>query len=571
MRIILSKMKKIVSLIIFLCIILSVVAQKNENKSLFTSDDIERITSDFYENLDLSSHFVNKNLDSALFYAFKAQNLLHLVKTDTSAIALYLNMGDIYNATGNFETSLNYYYNAKFLSDSLLVLEPGSPNLISKQVRILNKVGVSFFSQRNFEQAMKYYDEAILVLEKNKPSNKIETDQTRLRLLSNIAAVYIQLSDYDKALLSYQSALEIGENHFGEKLESSIFNNMGICYMEKGQFNLANYYFNKALKIREESNDRRGVAQCFNNIAKNAVQQKNYATAREYYEKALNLGREIGNKESILNSLQSLSTLYHETQNDRQAYLTFIEYSILKDSLFNVQNMNRIAQIEMKYKFDQQQNLFDVELKRRENERQKAELLYLIIGGSLFFMLLISVLLIFLQRSRIRNDRLLKDKLELEHKNTLLEKQKLKEELDYKNRELTTNVMYLLKKNELITGITEKLIKAKPYFKTENQKIISEIIQQLKSGSENDIWSEFEAHFTSVHNGFYDRLADLYPTLSSNEKKLCAFLKLNLSTKDISTITTQSVNSITVARSRLRKKLNIQGEDVNLINFLMQL
>jgi tetratricopeptide (TPR) repeat protein len=247
--------------------------------------------------------------------------------------------------------------------------------------------------------------------------------------------------------------------------------------LEKSQYSLADYYFNKALEIRDKSNDKRGVAQCFNNIAKNAVRQKNYETAQRYYDKALNLGREIGNKESILNSLQSLSTLYHETKNDHKAYLTFMEFTTLKDSLYNVQNLNRIAQIEMKYKFDQQQNLFDMELKKRENERQKAELTYLIIGGSLFFLLLISVLLIFLQRSKIRNDRLLNDKLELEHRNTLLEKQKLKEDLDFKNRELTTNVMYLLKKNELITGISEKLIKAKPYFKTENQIIISEIIQ----------------------------------------------------------------------------------------------
>lgn len=565
------KMKKAISLFCFLSIFLGVTAQKHETNPVFTGLEKEIINAKFQKILDLSSFYTNKNLDSALFYALKAQNMLVSSKADTSTIALYLNLGDIYNATGNFETSLKYYFDAKNITDSLLLLHPDSKSLMSKQINLLIKIGNSFFSQRNFEQSMTYYEAAFQKIVLEKPGENQESDKTRLRLLNNMAAVHIQFKNYDKALLSYQSALVIIENQHDDMLESSIFNNMGICYLENGQFNLADFYFNKALKIREEINDKRGIAQCFNNIAKNAVQQKNYALAREYYEKALNLGREIGNKESILNSLQSLSTLYHETQNDRQAYLTFIEYSILKDSLYNVQNMNRIAQIEMKYKFDQQQNLFDMELKRRENERQKAELLYLIIGGSLFFFLLISVLLIFLQRGRIRNDRLFKDKLELEHKNTLLEKQKLKEELEFKNRELTTNVMYLLKKNELITGISEKLIKAKPSFKTENQKIISEIIQQLKSGSENDIWSEFEAHFTNVHHGFYDRLADLCPTLSSNEKKLCAFLRLNLSTKDISTITTQSVNSITVARSRLRKKLQIQGEDVNLINFLMQL
>lgn len=562
-------MERFIAFVFYVCLTTTVWAQIQTSPDKDSDANSKSVA--FRNNLTLSSYYINKNLDSALFFAFKAQKLLYSVEADTSTIALYANLGEIYNLSGNFEKSLNYFFNAKSLTDSLLEYNPGSASLISKEIKILNKIGVSFFMQRNFQQARKYYDEAILLLEKNKFPDRSEADKTRLRLLSNIAAVFIQLYDYEKALLSYQSALEVGEDQLDDVMKSSIFNNMGICYLEKGRYTFADYYFNKSLEIREKNRDKRGVAQCYNNIAKNAVRQKNYETAKKYYEKALHLGQEIGNKESILNSLHSLSTLYHETNNDAKAYQTFIEYSSLKDSLYNVENLNRIAQIEMKYKFDQQQNLFDLELKKRENERQKAEMMYLIIGGSLFFLLLISVLLIFLQRGRMRNDRLLNDKLELEHKNTLLEKQKLAEELDFKNRELTTNVMYLLKKNEMITGITEKLIKAKPYFKIENQKLISEIIQELKMSSESDIWSEFEAHFTSVHNSFYERLAAISPNLSSNEKKLCAFLRLNLSTKDISTITTQSVNSITVARSRLRKKLNIQGEDVNLINFLMQL
>ncbi|MDP3442036.1 MAG: hypothetical protein Q8T08_04170, partial [Ignavibacteria bacterium] len=194
-----------------------------------------------------------------------------------------------------------------------------------------------------------------------------------------------------------------------------------------------------------------------------------------------------------------------------------------------------------------------------------------VIGSSLFFLLLTAILLIFLQRSKIRNSKLIEEKLELEQKQSLLEKQKLKEDLEFKNKELTTNVMYLLKKNELITGISERLIKSKLDFKVENQKIIQEIINELRSTQDRDVWSEFETHFTQVHIDFYKRLNEKFPNLSSNEKKLCAFLRLNMSTKDISAITYQSVNSITVARSRLRTKLNISGEEVNLINFLMQL
>jgi hypothetical protein len=156
----------------------------------------------------------------------------------------------------------------------------------------------------------------------------------------------------------------------------------------------------------------------------------------------------------------------------------------------------------------------------------------------------------------------------LEKKHLNLEKEKLEEELEFKNRELTTNVMYLLKKNELITNISGKLIRTKLEFKKENQQIIQDIINELKLGQDSDTWAEFEAHFTRVHTGFYEKLQEKFPNLSSNERKLCAFLRLNMSTKDIAAITYQSINSITVARSRLRKKLNIEGDEINLVNFL---
>lgn len=226
--------------------------------------------------------------------------------------------------------------------------------------------------------------------------------------------------------------------------------------------------------------------------------------------------------------------------------------------------------MEKQYEFDQQQKLFDLELKRKIAEKGKRELLYLIIAVTMFFCLLTALLLIYLQRTKLRNSQLENDKLELEHRHLNLEKAKLKEELEFKNRELTTNVMYLLRKNELITNISGKLVRSKLDFKQENQKVIQEIINELKSSQDSDSWEAFEVHFTQVHTDFYKRLNEQFPNLSANERKLCAFLRLNMSTKDIAAITYQSVNSLTVARSRLRKKLNIEGEDIHMVNFLMQ-
>ena len=118
--------------------------------------------------------------------------------------------------------------------------------------------------------------------------------------------------------------------------------------------------------------------------------------------------------------------------------------------------------------------------------------------------------------------------------------------------------------------ISEKLKKANLGEKAENRKILEEIITELESGTSSDTWKEFEVRFQQVHADFYKKLNKQYPDLTPNELRLCAFLRLNMSTKDIAAITYQSLNSIDMARFRLRKKMGLD-KDVNLVAFLIKL
>jgi DNA-binding CsgD family transcriptional regulator len=131
-------------------------------------------------------------------------------------------------------------------------------------------------------------------------------------------------------------------------------------------------------------------------------------------------------------------------------------------------------------------------------------------------------------------------------------------------------MMYLLEKNEFIGSITNKLVDMRSRTKKENQDFVQEIIMELKRNSSQKIWEEFEMRFKEVHADFYKSLMEKYPDLTPNEVRLSAFLRLNMSTKEISAITHQSVKSINMARFRLRKKIGID-RDENLISFLTQL
>jgi DNA-binding CsgD family transcriptional regulator len=130
-------------------------------------------------------------------------------------------------------------------------------------------------------------------------------------------------------------------------------------------------------------------------------------------------------------------------------------------------------------------------------------------------------------------------------------------------------VMYINKMNEQVVQIAEKLKRLSIDDDTANAQVIKSIIKELGQGSQNDTWKEFEVRFEKIHNDFYRHLTDKYPDLTPNELKLCAFLRLNMSTKEISSLTYQSENSIMVARTRLRQKLAL-SRDENLVTFLSQ-
>ena len=132
--------------------------------------------------------------------------------------------------------------------------------------------------------------------------------------------------------------------------------------------------------------------------------------------------------------------------------------------------------------------------------------------------------------------------------------------------------MSLLKKNEMLSEISKKLIDVKnDAVKDETKEAIRKIHKELQKSTDHEIWEEFELRFRQVHSEFYDKLMKKFPDLSPSEQRLCAFLRLNMSSKEISELTGQSLNALETARYRLRKKLGISKSQVNLITFLSKI
>jgi len=152
--------------------------------------------------------------------------------------------------------------------------------------------------------------------------------------------------------------------------------------------------------------------------------------------------------------------------------------------------------------------------------------------------------------------------------------------VDYYNQKLEMQKRELLSKTLILAKIKKAFeefrVALKEYYRQNKNSIskvpphIVHLSNEMRKIIEMQIWEDLELHFEQIHETFYMNLLSQCPTLTKNERRLCAYLRLNLSTKDISSLTLQTVRSIEVARIRLRNKLGLKGTSEDLNMFMLR-
>lgn len=151
-----------------------------------------------------------------------------------------------------------------------------------------------------------------------------------------------------------------------------------------------------------------------------------------------------------------------------------------------------------------------------------------------------------------------------------LETEKIQAELEHKKRELVSATLHLMKKNETMVDIADQIseIKKKSKDPKVNQQL-QKLVHSLKQEEFMDEgWEQVMYHFSELNEGYFDRLKKAFPSLTPKDLKLCAYLKMNLTTKEMATLMNVSLRGVEASRYRLRKKLALESEE-NLTEFLM--
>lgn len=531
-------------LIIILCI--SFLSSRSQNQAYIDSliQQLDHTLSDTSKiNLlnKIATDLLYVNSEKINDFANQALDLSEKINYNYGIAIAYNNLGIYYRTKGIYDMSIDYFFNSLDIMEKL--------NDINGIARSYNLIGIIYYYLENYELSLDYYNKSLEI-------NIQQQDQKWIAGNSNnVGMIYEIMGDYSKALEYYFKALETNIELNNKAWLANNYGNIGSLYTKMGNPKSLDYFFMR-LKIKQEQNDIDGLARSNYLIGNYYNSHKNYKKALPYLLTSFQQANSINSLPHARNTAEGLSIAYAGLKQYKDAFYYHEVFKSLNDSLNIESNAEKITRLEMQYNFRKDQRM-------QELEDQRTELFQTFLAILLILMILVAILLFVRQRALVTKQNLLQTKLRLEN-------QLLQEELENKDRSLQENVKYLVNKNELITNISEKLIQIKPSFIPENQKIINEAIIELQSSIDSDIWDEFEVRFHQVHVDFYNKLNVAHPELTSGDKKLCAFLRLNMSTREIATLTNQTVSSLETARTRLRKKMNISSKDISLPEYLSQ-
>lgn len=542
--------------------------------------------------------------------------ILFLSNTITSTASTYLNENKIdslqnslnskgIDAISKVETHIE-------LSESYLKYDLNkSLDFIQNAIKLNQSLKNTELSYKLHFQAGKVYfyiglfDQVAYHWLKSLDISKVLADEKKIaKVYFNLSALYIAIKEYDKAekyleaSYSYFRNYKDTENYYSNIL--SIYNNKAIIFQNTYRVIEAENYFKSAIVYAKDKNLRDGLLTSLNSYASFLFNENRFESAKKILLELQQLNKEEFNKQieatlliklariekelnnqelaikilyegySIANETNSIS-LKREYTND--IYLVqmdsgnskeALEFKILNDSLTKAENREitsrNLERSEYQIKFSE----FEKEM---ANESKHTKSKNRITKAILFIVLCFVSIFLYKKIIKIRSLKQQKNRLEVEKQKLAVNYSQINEKLEIKDRLLTYNSIKQIRQKEILKNTIDQL-KESPILTSDTKNKIKAINSEL---DKKVLWDDFDLRFNQINKDFYENLQNQFSDLTINEKRLCAFLRMEMSTKEIVNITGQSLRAVEIARTRLRKKLGLNKKNIRLTKFLKDL
>lgn len=483
-----------------------------------------------------------------------------------------------YNFLQN-KDSLEKY--VEILDKENITVNTSSSNLIY----LTNKANL-FDLKGDFFEAAVHYRKALHI-------TPIQDSTNRSTLFQNMAVMYLNMDYIDKAKQCIDSTLAIyGFNN----MPLDFYNSIGVIQYRSGDFTGALKTFDQIIEIAETRQNLPLLAQSYANLSSLKRKTGEFQEALRYLKISDSICTDQGIKIGVLINQINLAQLYFDCQEFEQAEK---EITGAKEILINFQNPKINKEFyELFYKIEDalghtdsankyyrlyNENLkiyvgdlprsaiaeweLSTEREKRVNEttalslsieRQKSRNYLVALFALLVLLLLSGLLLLSFRQSQKTKKRNALASLQFKH------------ELELTNKELLSNSLQQEQINNVKTDIHADLGKLISELPKNQQARFQSIRRKLKPHVSSNHLDEFEVRFKGVNDSFYIKLNELAPDLTPNELRICAFMKINITTKDMAILTNRTTGTIENVRISIRRKLKLD-KGVNLQQYILSL
>ena len=458
----------------------------------------------------------------------------------------------VYNELGLFHNSLHEFDKAlDYLQRSLRLVTPG--NLSAKGGRFLN-IGVAYGAAGDYKQALAYLDKALSIY------ISLQSPKDIAFVYHNIGNAYLEQSFFDKALDYYNKALALLLVHQNIRLQSSTYMNMADIYLQQHALEKARQYIEQTLSLA----DKEGFTSI--SIEGRVLLSRILAQKGRFRESEAIL-QEVQSEWSPNMDQRKLVTdagieLYRQHGDYQKALGLSVRAAAINDTLQKLANKKHMDLLEVSFQTSQHQA--QIAMLQQQN-KWKTVLMYFG-GGAVLLCIMIIVILYYNKRLKEKvyqhrqkmlqdeNSRIMAERAFIEEKAL-----RVRQDLDHKNRELSANIIHTDQMNRILLDLREKLADNS---KLSDSSHLNDIRKLIRYNLElNDDWQKFKLHFEEVHPAFFDKLIKLSSQLSRNELKHCAYIRMNISNKEVASLLNVHPDSVKMSRYRIKKKLSLEPKD----------
>jgi DNA-binding CsgD family transcriptional regulator len=424
--------------------------------------------------------------------------------------------------------------------------------------KCLQLISTIYSRQHKYDEALRLSKEVVATMESK------QDDSGTLGLAYNsLAAIYEMQKQEEEAERYYRlaSASFIKTNNTAY-LPISYIKIGGLLQKKKQQAASLGYY-EKALALAQRTKNKQAEARALLALGSwHLTFGHNLGVAEKNYNSSLKITKVLQDKSFEIKTLEAMIALkkaqgaYAEVSQLQESIIT------LKEQFYATERQQIEKHLEVQFEVSEQNR----KLKLISAQQEVSKLTnYLLVSLLALLLLVFSFLYYFLKRINKRDKQLLSTKeamVALMEEQKVLKEAQFQNDLEHKESQLSAITIQILEKNQLLDEIKTILHKKEPTAESDLKKLVTKYTIQ------DNNWKDFDHYFESVNKNFYTRLKQKYPEISTNDLKICALIKLNLSIKEMAAILNISPDSVKTARHRLRKKLQLSTEE-NLTDFIL--